>query len=127
MGYYITPDGSYYEGQYVAEGSIEVPERPSLEHVWNNGWVLSIDLLELKFKTAIQALLDNEAKAKGYDTILSACSYASPGNPFQAESQSFVIWRSAVWSYCYTELDKVKNGTRPLPTIEQIISELPAR
>ena len=37
--YWITPDGNYYEGPYVAEGSIQVTKRPSALHVWVDGWV----------------------------------------------------------------------------------------
>lgn len=38
--YWITPDGNYYEGRHVADGSIEVTQRPSPLHVWQNGeWV----------------------------------------------------------------------------------------
>ena len=38
--YWITPDGNYYEGQFVAEGSVSVPRRPSVLHEWVNGeWV----------------------------------------------------------------------------------------
>lgn len=38
--YWITPDGSYYEGQFVAEGSLAVPQRPSALHLWQDGgWV----------------------------------------------------------------------------------------
>lgn len=41
MGYYILPGGSYYEGFYVAEGSIEVPQRPTPGHEFINGeWIL---------------------------------------------------------------------------------------
>ena len=35
--YYITPDGNYYEGEFVAQGSIAVPQRPSEFHAWANG------------------------------------------------------------------------------------------
>lgn len=39
--YWITPDGNYYEGPFVAEGSIQVTQRPSARHVYLNGeWVL---------------------------------------------------------------------------------------
>jgi len=42
MGHYITPDGNYYNGEYVAEGSIEVTERPSPDHIWvDGGWVVN--------------------------------------------------------------------------------------
>jgi hypothetical protein len=38
--YWITPDGSYYEGLFVAANSIPVPQRPSSTHVWENSqWV----------------------------------------------------------------------------------------
>lgn len=80
-----------------------------------------------EFENGIQAYLDAEAQSKGYDNILSACTYAYPNNPFQAEAESFVVWRSNVWAYCYGELDKVTTGSRTMPTIEQIIRELPTR
>lgn len=45
MRYWITPDGAYYEGEYVAEGSIEVPQRPSPFHAIVNGqWQYSDEL-----------------------------------------------------------------------------------
>lgn len=40
MPYFITPDGSYYEGTTVAEGSIEVPQRPGPEYKWTGSWVI---------------------------------------------------------------------------------------
>lgn len=45
MRYWITPDGSYYEGENVAEGSIECPQRPSPFHAIVNGqWQFSPEL-----------------------------------------------------------------------------------
>ena len=45
MRYWITPDGSYYEGEFVAEGSIEVPKRPSPFHALiNDQWQFSAEL-----------------------------------------------------------------------------------
>ena len=79
------------------------------------------------YKAAVQKHLDDAAKAKGYDDIVSACSYAGYANDFRAEGESFGVWRAACWKYCYAELDKVTAGLREIPTVEQIISELPAR
>ena len=45
---------------------------------------------------------------------------------FQAEAVAFGQWRANVWAYGYAELDKVIAGTRPVPTIAEIIAELPA-
>lgn len=79
------------------------------------------------YEQAVQAHLDAGAQAKGYDNILSACSYAGYTNPFQTEGQSFVVWRGAVWAYCYEQLALVKAGTRTAPTVEELIAELPMR
>jgi hypothetical protein len=79
------------------------------------------------FEVAIQAELDADAQAKGYDNILSACAYAGAPNPFQTEAKAFITRRGNVWAYCYGELAKVQAGTREMPTIAQIVSELPAR
>ena len=74
--------------------------------------------------TAVQNMLDSAAKAKGYDSILSACSYAAYPNPFQAEGQEFVAWRGAVWAKCYEILGEVKAGTRPVPTVSELLAEI---
>lgn len=51
MRYWITPDGSYYEGENVAEGSIEVPKRPSQFHALvNDQWQYSDELKRLSLK-----------------------------------------------------------------------------
>lgn len=80
-----------------------------------------------QFDVAVEAHLHAEATAHGYTNIERACMYASYANPYQAESQTYVAWVGNVWAYCYAELEKVKAGTRPMPTIEEIIAELPAR
>ena len=80
-----------------------------------------------QFESGVQSHLDTKAQEAGYDNILTACSYAGAPNPFEAESKTFVTWRGNVWAYCYSELQKVIAGTRPMPTLEDIISELPVR
>lgn len=78
------------------------------------------------YTAAVQSHLDKAAQAKNYDSIVSACSYAGAGNPFQAEGQAFVTWRGDVWAKCYQIMADVQNGLRTAPTIEGLISELPA-
>ena len=77
------------------------------------------------FEAEIQAYLDQKARARGYDGIVSACSYAGGPNPFQAESLAYLAWRGAVWAKCYEILDDVQHGNRPVPTVEDLITELP--
>lgn len=77
---------------------------------------------------ALQAELDRQAQAKGYDNIISACSYAAqpPGAPFQAEGAAFLKWRSDVWSQAYVTLGEVEAGTRPMLTPEEAVTAMPA-
>ncbi|MES1979719.1 MAG: hypothetical protein V4451_16895 [Pseudomonadota bacterium] len=83
---------------------------------------------EAKLTRAIQDTLDQAARDKGYDNILSACSYAAlpAGAPFQAEGAAFLVWRSAVWTKAYAVLADVQGGKRPMPTLEQALAEMPA-
>lgn len=76
---------------------------------------------------AIQAEMDRQAQAKGYDNIISACTYAMQpmGAPFQAEGAAFVAWRSQVWSQAYTMLAQVEAGTQPMPTPAQAVAIMP--
>ena len=74
----------------------------------------------------VQAYLDEAPRARGYDGILSACTYATSTKPrFAAEGQACVEWRDDVWTKCYEMLDQVTAGERPIPTDEELISELP--
>ena len=90
------------------------------------GWLFWEKRRELTHIEAVQNMLDNAAKAKGYDSILSACSYAAYPNPFQAEGQEFVAWRGAVWAKCYEILGEVEAGTRPVPTVSELLAEIAA-
>lgn len=73
----------------------------------------------------VQAHLDNTAASRGYDDVVSACSYAGAVNPFQAEGIQFVTWRGNVWATCYTLLAEVQAGTRPIPTVAELLLLLP--
>lgn len=112
-------DGSFKE--------LSLEEKQALVDQWNANLIKPFEKIVAEFEAGVQSHLDGEAQAKGYDNIISACSYAAAPNPFQAEAVSFVTWRGDVWAYCYQELAKVQAGTRPMPTIEQIIAELPVR
>lgn len=85
----------------------------------------TIDQLKIEIMAAIQNFLDLKAAQKGYDNIVSACSYAGYPNPFQAEAIAFGTWRANIWAYAYQELAKVEAGTRTIPTKDEFIAELP--
>ncbi len=80
-----------------------------------------------QYEDAVQRMLDTEARNRGYDGILSACTYVSSSVPkFQAEAVVAAGWRDVCWNYCYTALAEVEAGTRTMPTVEELINELPA-
>jgi hypothetical protein len=78
-----------------------------------------------EYVKSVQAALDAKAMEKGYDNIISACSYAGAANPFQSEGVAFVTWRGLVWAKCYELMGEVQSGTRPQPTMAQLLAELP--
>jgi hypothetical protein len=87
-----------------------------------------------EYDIAIEQHLDAEAEKAGYydplgriPNIDRACSYAGSANPYQAEGQSFVAWRAAVWAYVYQVKADVEAEARTQPTIEELIAELPQR
>jgi len=78
------------------------------------------------FTTSIQARLDDFARTRGYDGILSLASYATDPDPkFSAEGQYGVDARSTTWAKSYEIMEAVKAGTRPMPTFAEIEVELP--
>lgn len=78
------------------------------------------------FTAAVQQRLDDFAKTRGYDGILSAATYATSTVPtFAAEGQYAVQIRDATWAKCYEILAAVEAGTKPVPTLDELMSELP--
>lgn len=63
-----------------------------------------------------QQRLDTFAKTRGYDSILSACTYASSSvNKFAVEGAYAVTARETTWATLYNLLDEVKAGLRTVP------------
>jgi hypothetical protein len=75
----------------------------------------------------IQQRLDTFAQSRGYDGILSACTYATSQVPkYQQEGQYCVNIRDQTWYAAYQIMEAVVAGTRSLPSgYEEIESELP--
>ncbi len=131
------------EGGYLVNGTISVPKAEGNRHYRDiQKWISEgnkVEPFETKkeqaireakekqdgLEQAIQAHLDSTAKENGYDSILSACSYAGGVNHFQEEGKAFVTWRGEIWAYCYQVLVDVQSETRTEPTIEELIKELP--
>lgn len=91
-----------------------VPEPPTPEQVIE------------AFRAAIQSHVDAQAVSRRYDSGNSLATYVNSTNAqWAAEAVAFVAWRDAVWAYAYGEMDRVLNGDREQPTIDELLEELP--
>lgn len=75
----------------------------------------------------VKIRLDDFAATRGYDSILSLCTYAASPNPvFQAEGIYGVTARDSTWEKLYEIMAEVETGTRPLPaSYDDIAAEMP--
>jgi hypothetical protein len=131
--------------QMCTQGLPELTSKGTWQEVWNivdladealaNGLARKVsDEAEAKVRLqqaivdAAQKRLDDFAKTRNYDGILSACTYASSSIPsFATEGQYCVDMRDATWSSLYTYLAEVEATTKPVPTtVDEVISVLPA-
>lgn len=99
--------------------------------VWNGSeWVCkeppTAEEIQLKLTQLVQIFMDVKVQERGYDSILSACSYVDTGiERFDREGELCRVWRSAVWNKCYEILAEVQSGKRDVPTEEELIEMLP--
>ena len=75
-------------------------------------------------ESAVQAHMDGAAQGAGYDSLLSAVSYAGSAK-FGAQAAVFIAWRDACWSYCYGVEAAVQAGTQAVPTAAALVAGLP--
>lgn len=70
--------------------------------------------------------LDKTAKERGYDSIVSLCSYAtSTVAKYASEGHAGVVFRDQVWEAATPILNDVLTGAVPAPTAEELIEQLP--
>lgn len=103
-----------------------LPDSVEVTGVTLNDFYASPEQIIASLTAAVQSHLDAAARAKGYDGILSAASYAGDSHPpFNSEGVAFRDWRGAVWATCYSIMADVQGGLRPVPDAATLISELP--
>jgi hypothetical protein len=109
---------------------VEAPEWVQRGATWDGSTFVNPpktpEQIEAEFSARVQARLDAFARTRGYDGILSACTYATSTNPkFAAEGQYCMQARDATWVTFYGVLNAVQSGQRPVPTWEELEAELP--
>ena len=78
------------------------------------------------FTNAIQTYLDDFARTRNYDGIMSAATYAISVVPkFKAEGLYAAEARDTTWAKGYEIMGAVMDGERAMPTWEEVEAELP--
>lgn len=124
----------------ISQTVVETTPEFTNKNVWEQRWnIVQLDDANILKNTQefnknfmtevvkkVQSNLDNFAKQKNYDSILSLCTYASSSiQKFKTEGQLGVTLRDSTWDKLYQILADVESGKRDMPTIEQIELELP--
>ena len=124
------PDVGFYAPEGVKVSPLGTPPANEPGKWRDDGatWVeVTQDDLLKTFTAAIQAHLDRFAQTRNYDGIMSAATYAtSTVAKFRAEGQYAVEARDLTWAKGYAIMDEVMSGARPMPTIDEVLAELPA-
>lgn len=121
----IVPSEPYIEnGQVFA---VEVVSLSDDEIATNN--INNLEQIKNTIVRSTQNRLDGFAHTRGYDSILSACTYAtSTVDKFRNEGMYCVEARDQTWETLYTIMSEVESGSRPIPTnysdIESLLPEL---
>lgn len=100
----------------VEFGELKLSDRP----------VVAEDIIK-SITASLQHHLDEKAEEYGYDNIYTAVSYADEPSvsEFQIEGKAFREWRSLFWLESNRIKSEVLNGTRTMPSLEDLIAELP--
>lgn len=80
-----------------------------------------------KYRTAVGAHIDATARSFGFDSIVTAVTYADePADPLnQSYGQALRAWRSQCWEKCREVLAAWQGGGSE-PTVDELIASLPA-
>lgn len=82
--------------------------------------------LQAQIALAIDAHVEAQAKAMGYNSAANCAGYRDSTVPaWAAEAQAFIAWRDAVWQAAYDELAAYEQS-QTVPGVAEVIAALPA-
>lgn len=121
---YITENTLYRQGDvYVKSFTVNAYDT---EQIINNR-TREFEKFTKMVISSVQNRLDEFARSRNYDSILSACTYATSSiTKFKNEGQYCVDARDATWETLYSLMAEVQAGTRqPVSTYAEVEILLP--
>jgi hypothetical protein len=105
----IEDKGEYYE-------CVEIPAHVPTEKE-----------IQEQLEQGIEAWMNTVVAERDYDSIDTCIArYTDSPNPkYAREAKAVRDWNTAVWDKCWDILAEVKAGKRDVPTLEEVIAELP--
>lgn len=106
-------------------------------YTYDNGWIVAdADAIAAYLHTfgaqrmldcedALENMLDTKARERTWKDCMSARAAAGYPSSFQPEGIAFVNWWAACWELAHTILAEVQASTRPIPTVEEFLAEMP--
>ena len=83
--------------------------------------------IQAQLEQGIEAWMNTVVAERHYDSIDTCIArYTDSPNPkYAQEAKAVKDWNTLVWDKCWEILAEVKANTRPIPTLEEVIAELP--
>lgn len=105
----IVDKGDYYE-------VVEIPVH-----------VETAEEIQKRLTDGVQNWMDSKVQERNYDNVHTCVGtyLYSPIEKFRLEAEAVRDWVSYVWAKCYEILAQVEAGARAIPTLEEVIAELP--
>ena len=105
----IQDKGEYYE-------VVEIPV-----------YVETAEEIQKRLTDGVQKWMDAKVQERNYDSVHTCVGtyLYSPIEKFRLEAEAVRDWVSYVWAKCYAILAEVEEGVRAIPTLEEVIAELP--
>lgn len=83
--------------------------------------------IQQQLENGVEAYMNSKVAEKHYDSIDTCIGryLNSPNEQYRKEATAVMEWNTAVWDKCWAILAEVKAGKRAIPTLEEVIAELP--
>lgn len=83
--------------------------------------------IQKRLTDGVQNWMDSKVQERNYDNVHTCVGtyLYSPVDKFRLEAEAVRDWVSYVWQACYAILAQVEAGERDIPTLEEVIAELP--